>query len=51
MNIEGLRVADRIRSDKYRIFNKELAHYYGLKESTYIAYLRKEKMYNGKIYC
>lgn len=48
MNIEGLRVADRIRSDKYRIFNKELAHYYGLKESIYIAYLIDQDYFFNK---
>ena len=48
MNIEGLRVADRVRSDKYRIFNKELAHYYGLKESIYIAYLIDQDYYFNK---
>ena len=48
MNIEGLRVADRIRSDKYRIFNKELAHYYGLKESIYLAYLVDQDYFFNK---
>ena len=35
----NLMVADRIRTNKYRIFNKELAHYIGLNESIYLSYL------------
>lgn len=31
--------ADRLRQDKYRIFNKELAHYIGLNETIYLMYL------------
>lgn len=46
--IEILRVADRIRQDKYRIFNKELAHYIGLKESIYIAYLIDQDIFFNK---
>ncbi len=36
---DNLMVADRIRTNKYRIFNKELAHYIGLNESIYLSYL------------
>lgn len=46
--IEILRVADRIRQDKYRIFNKELAHYIGLKESIYISYLIDQDIFFNK---
>lgn len=46
--IETLRVADRVRQDKYRIFNKELAHYIGLKESIYIAYLIDQDVFFNK---
>lgn len=46
MNKNEIRhVADRIRSNKYRIFNKELAHYLGLNESIYIAYLVDQDNY------
>lgn len=38
-------IADRIRSDKYRIFNKELAHYIGLNESIYLSYLIDQDHY------
>lgn len=41
----NVRVADRIRQDKYRIFNKELAHYIGLNESIYLAYLIDQDHY------
>lgn len=46
MNKNEIRhIADRIRSNKYRIFNKELAHYLGLNESIYIAYLVDQDNY------
>lgn len=46
MNKNEIRhVADRIRSNKYRIFNKELAHYLGLDESVYLAYLIDQDNY------
>lgn len=37
--LKNYKCADRIRNDKHRIFNKELAHYLGLKEAIYISYL------------
>ena len=37
--MKNCKAADRVRNDKHRIFNKELAHYLGLNEAIYIAYL------------
>ena len=46
---KNLQVADRIRDTKYRTFNKELAHYLGLKESIYIAYLVDQDFYFNRL--
>ena len=42
---QNIMVADRIRTNRYRVYNKELAHYIGLREAIYLSYLVDQDFY------